>query len=263
MQTIIINKFTAMETFENNKSYKHRYGKSNCHNSRHHYILGVVLIIIGAALVLKNMGIFPYCVKNIIFSWQMLLVVIGLVITLGSSGEKTGGAIILAVGVFFLIPKIFYGIFNVNIFWPLIFIIVGLIFIFSRRVNARVNLKGHSEARIGDNFIDIVNIFSGSEKKIMSDNFNGGRITSIFGGSEIDLTQAKLAHGVSVLEITCVFGGTTITVPSDWNVKVEITPVLGGFDERQVSNNRSSVDMSKLLVIKGIVVFGGGEIYRN
>ena len=254
-----------METYGYNK----HYGKTRSNSRSHHYVLGTVLIIIGAALILKNTGVFPVFIKNIIFSWQMLLVVIGLIVTLGSSGEKTGGAIIMAVGAFFLIPKIFGGIFDINLFWPAIFIIVGLIIIFSRRINLKGAIvlggrtDGYSEAKIGDNFIDIVNIFSGSEKKIVSENFSGGKITSVFGGSEIDLSQAKLAPGVSVLEVTCVFGGTEITVPSDWNIKVEVTPVFGGFDEQKKYPTNKAVDMSKLLIIKGIVIFGGGEIIKR
>ena len=241
-----------METkiiFENDKRRKHSHGKN------HNHLLGIVLVIVGAALILKNIGIFPYPVRNIIFNWQMLLVVIGLVMTLGSSDDKTGGVIVMAIGAFFLIPKIYRYAFDVNIFWPAILIVVGLIIIFSRRVK----VKGHSEAKIGDNFIDIINIFSGSERQIMSDNFSGGKITSIFGGSDIDLTQAKLAQGVSELEILCVFGGVTLVVPNDWNIKVDVLPVLGGFDERKIIANRS-FDPSKQLVIKGVVVFGGGEI---
>jgi predicted membrane protein len=243
-----------METFENNKHFKR-----HCHdNGRSHYhLLGIVLIVVGAALILKNMGIFPYCIKNIIFSWQMLLVTIGLVITLGSSNDRTGGIIAMVVGAFFLIPKIFRVTFDINIFWPMIFIVVGLIFIFSRGCR----IKGHSKAKIGDDFLDIANIFSGSDKKIMSENFSGGKITAIFGGSEIDFTQTKLAYGTSELEVTCVFGGIVLTVPSDWDVKVNVTSVFGGVDERQLISGKF-VDTSKQLIIKGTAVFGGVELKR-
>jgi predicted membrane protein len=250
-----------METFENKNSsddFRFKVHLDNGNGRSHFYILGVVLITIGSALILKNIDFFPPDIGRIIFSWQMLLITIGLVITLGSSGEKTGGLVIMAIGAFFLIPRIFRETFDINIFWPAIFIIVGLIFIFSRRLRFR----GHSEARVSDNFLDIVNIFSGSEKQVISENFRGGKITSIFGGSEIDLTQAKLAQGVSELEINCIFGGSSIIVPSDWNVKVEVTPVLGGVDEQKISSNKI-IDMSKLLVIKGTVVFGGAEIQRR
>ena len=53
----------------------------------------------------------------------MLLVTIGLVMTVGSA-ERTAGIIVMAVGGFFLIPRIFSETFHIyNLFWPSIFII--------------------------------------------------------------------------------------------------------------------------------------------
>jgi predicted membrane protein len=220
-------------------------------------IIGVVLVLAGLFLVMRNTGVFPEFIDNVIFSWPMLLVVIGLVMTLGAA-EKTSGVIVMAVGGFFLIPMIFRETFHAyNMFWPSIFIIVGVIFIATKR-------KGWnsvaSTATVGDDFIDYVNVFSGGERQIVSENFRGGRISAVFGGMELDLTKAKLATGRNELEIACVFGGATLIVPDDWNISIEVTPVLGGFsDSRKLIPGRT-VDSTKQLVIKGAVVFGGGEI---
>lgn len=227
---------------------------------RHHSnraIVGIVLVLVGLFLVMRNTGLFPDVIEDIIFSWPMLLVTIGLVITISSSGEKTSGIIVMAVGGFFLIPRIFNEAFDVNMFWPSIFIIIGIIFIFSRRKGWNSVTRGQMT---GDEYIDYVHIFSGGERQIVTDNFRGGKVTAVFGGSEIDLTKAKLAPGVSELEIACVFGGTTIIVPDDWNVKIDVVPVLGGFgDSRKLIPGRT-IDTTKQLVIKGAVVFGGGEV---
>ena len=220
-------------------------------------IIGIVLVIIGLFLVMRNTGIFPHFIDHVIFSWQMLLIVIGLVITLGSGGGRTGGIIVMAVGGFFLIPMIFRETFDINMFWPTIFIIIGAIFIFSKR---RGWNSSPSAARVGDDYIDLVHIFSGGERQIVSENFKGGKITAIFGGSEIDLTKAKLAPGVCELELACIFGGTTIIVPDDWNVKIEVTPVLGGFGDSRKLHPGRTIDMSRQLLIRGAIVFGGGEL---
>jgi predicted membrane protein len=246
-----------METNENYRDDKQPYRREHHHLQSNRAIIGVVMVLVGAFLIMRNTGVFPGFIDHIIFSWPMLLVTIGLVITLGSSTNKSGGIIVMAVGAFFLIPHIFRETFDFNMFWPAVFIIIGVIFIFSKRKG----WQGVSSAsQVGDDYIDIINIFSGGERQIVTDNFRGGKVTSIFGGSEIDLTQAKLAPGISQLEIACIFGGTTIIVPNDWNVKVEVVPVLGGFgDERKLYPGRSA-DTTRQLVIKGAVVFGGGEI---
>jgi predicted membrane protein len=227
------------------------------HLTNNRVIIGVVLVLAGLFLVLKNTGIFPDYLTHIIFSWPMLLVAIGLVLTLGAT-EKTAGVIVMAVGGFFMIPLLFRETFHIyNMFWPAIFIIVGIIFIVTKRKgwNA-VNSKGLG----GDDYIDYVNVFSGGERQIASQNFHGGKISSVFGGIELDLTKARLAPGRNDLEIACVFGGATIIVPDSWYVTIEVTPVLGGFsDSRKIAPGRT-VETSSQLVIKGAVVFGGGEV---
>jgi len=220
-------------------------------------IIGVILVLAGFFLVIRNTGIFPDFIDNVIFSWPMLLVVIGLVMTLGAN-EKTAGIIVLAVGAFFMIPLLFRETFHMyNMFWPSIFIIVGIIFIVSRRKGFHsVSTKGVA----GDDYIDYVNIFSGGERQIISQNFRGGKISAVFGGIELDLTKAALAPGVSELELACVFGGATLIVPDEWYITIEVTPILGGFsDSRKLIPGRT-IDTTKHLVIKGAVIFGGGEV---
>jgi predicted membrane protein len=247
----------AMETNNNYRDDKPYYRREHHHLTNNRAIIGVILVLVGLFLVLRNTGFFPGFIDHIIFSWPMLLVAIGLIITIGSSGGKTSGIIVMAVGAFFLIPHIFRETFDVNMFWPSIFIIIGVIFIFSKR-------KGWNSVstspQVGDDYIDYVHVFSGGERQIVSDNFRGGKVTAVFGGSEIDLTKAKLVPGVSELELACVFGGCTIIVPDDWNIKIEVIPVLGGFGDSRKLNPGRIIDTTRQLVIKGAVVFGGGEV---
>jgi predicted membrane protein len=236
----------------------HRLSGRESHNlTNNRVIIGVILVLAGLFLAIRNTGFFPDFVDHVIFSWPMLLVIIGLVMTLGST-EKTGGIIVMAVGGFFMIPLIFRETFHMyNMFWPSIFIIIGVIFIVTRRRGWNsVKTKG----MIGDDYIDYVNVFSGGERQIVSQNFRGGKVSAVFGGIELDLTKARMAPGRNEIEIACVFGGATIIVPDNWYVTIEVTPVLGGFsDSRKLSPGRT-VDSSSQLVLRGAVVFGGGEI---
>jgi len=227
------------------------------HLANNRVVIGIILVLAGLFLVIRNTGFFPDFIDNVIFSWPMLLVTIGLILTLGAS-DKTAGIIVMAVGGFFMIPLLFRETFHMyNMFWPSIFIIIGVIFIVTRRKGWT---PGKSRGMIGDDVIDYVNIFSGGERQIISQNFKGGKISAVFGGIELDLTKAKLSPGRNDLEIACVFGGATIIVPDSWFVTIEVTPILGGFsDSRKLSPGRS-FDTSSQLVIKGAVVFGGGEV---
>jgi predicted membrane protein len=138
-----------------------------------------------------------------------------------------------------------------------VFIIIGIVVLTNARWFSKE--RWHTESSSSSDMIDMVNIFGGGERRFMSQNFRGGKISCIFGGGEIDLTRASLAEGTSELEVACVFGGVSLIVPPDWNIIIDVTPVLGGFsDSRKFSG--SVIDMSKTLVVKGAVVFGGGEI---
>lgn len=107
-----------METNENFRDERHQakeerrqIKQENRHLHNNRPIIGVILVLAGLFLVMRNTGFFPDFIDHVIFSWPMLLVVIGLVMTLGAS-EKTSGVIVMAVGGFFLIPMIFRETFH-------------------------------------------------------------------------------------------------------------------------------------------------------
>ncbi|MFT7020739.1 MAG: putative membrane protein [Cyclobacteriaceae bacterium] len=102
-----------------------------------------------------------------------------------------------------------------------------------------------------------MNIFGGGNQIVSSPSLQGGRITSIFGGSEVDLRQSKAESG-AIIEVTTIFGGSDITVPPDWKIKNQVTAILGGFEDKRT--NISHDDDAPVIVIKGLTLFGGGEI---
>jgi predicted membrane protein len=225
------------------------------------FIIGVLLILAGLILMVKKSSVLPepldHFIDDIIFSWQMLLVVIG-VISLTGSENKTPGIVLIAVGGFFMIPELFTDFFrSFNFFWPALFIVIGVVLLInSKRLGKTLNFSTSNKA----DYIDYTNIFSGAERQLITEHFQGGKITSIFGGGEVDLTRSSLAPGENVIEITCIFGGTTIIVPESWNVILDVTPILGGFSDGRKIRGDVIKDNTRSLVIRGTVIFGGGEI---
>ena len=57
-----------------------------------------------------------------------------------------------------------------------------------------------------------------------------------------------------------MFGGSTFIVPENWNVRVEVTSIFGGFADKRSLAADTVIDNSRTLVIKGIIFFGGGEV---
>ncbi len=241
---------------------EHQTDPRHADNSSHRVMIGVLLIVAGMILILKKTTVLPapfiYFIDRVVFTWQMLLIVIG-IISMTSSANKTPGIVMVIIGGFFLIPKLFSSFFwSINFFWPAMFIALGVILILNsdRMVRRRVTNSDSSRA----DFIDYVNIFSGAERQFITDNFMGGKIVAIFGGGEVDLTRSSLAPGENVIDITCIFGGTTIVVPENWNVIVRVTPILGGFSDSRKLAGEVIRDHTRSLIISGTVIFGGGEI---
>jgi predicted membrane protein len=112
---------------------------------------------------------------------------------------------------------------------------------------------------MSEGFIHEENVFSGGKQRVMHQEFRGGHINCVFGGSEVDLTQATLAEGISELEVNTIFGGVTLIVPADWKIQLKMTSIMGGFADKR-SYVKESPDPSRMLIIKGSTIFGGGEI---
>ncbi len=62
-----------------------------------------------------------------------------------------------------------------------------------------------------------------------------------------------------VLEVNNVFGGTKIIIPSNWDVKNEVTALFGGIEDKRSLNNIIP-DADKTILLKGACVFGGIEV---
>lgn len=228
-------------------------------------IFGFIAVAFGLLLLASNFDLINYSIRHILFSWQMILIVIGIIQVMNHK-EKPTGYILLAVGGFFLLPDIFNFPFNfMRLFWPVLLIIAGVSFIFfhrSRDYNNPTdpsNLKGFEKDINGPAFIDEFTVFGGTKRRVANKEFQGGKLTTVFGGAEIDLTQALLTQGTHVLEITCIFGGTSLIVPSDWTIHVDVVSVFGAFEDKRTYIKKSNTSEGSL-VIKGIALFGGGDI---
>lgn len=262
MNTENSNRVTGRDRREQRSQFK------NQHYHHHHkggspsmvIITAVALIGAGAVLLLNSMGFIPENIHHILISWPMLLILIGTV-GIFRRDHNFGTWIIFSIGVFFLIPRIWDITDYTVTFWPLILIFLGILLLTRfNEFRRRVREATVSENQGSDDFFDDVNIFGGGERIYTSQNFRGGKITSIFGGSEIDLTKAKLAPGTNVIEVAYIFGGSTIVVPPTWTLRIETTAIFGSItDKRNIIHNPEQ-DNDSILVIKGAAIFGGGEI---
>lgn len=112
---------------------------------------------------------------------------------------------------------------------------------------------------IHEDVIDSTSFMGGVKKNILSKNFKGGEITNVFGGAEINLSQADFEQSVT-LEMTNIFGGTRLIVPANWEISSELVSVVGSIEDKRPTQSNVSSDVKKVLILKGTTVFGGIDI---
>ena len=209
-------------------------------------LAGVILIDIGSFILLNNLGYVDFRITDVIGFWQLLF--IGLGIFQLVTGNKKGGMVLITIGVVFWVFDFYHLRFRD--YWPIILIAVGFGFF----LRSRANRSKTSEE--GD--IDIVAILGGSQKKINSKEFAGGKLSAMLGGVELDLRQSSLKQGQSTLDVMAVLGGAKIFLPDDWVVNFEGTNVMGGFSDKRA--HKPTEYFGNVLTIKGLVIMGGVEL---
>lgn len=225
------------------------------HKSKKRSVVGIIFIVIGLVLIVQKMNIIPPSISHILISWPMLLIGIGVVSILIKENYRSG-LILIALGTFFIAPKIFDIPFEIReMFWPAIFVVIGLLMI-----TVRNRHKSFSKGESSENFIDLLTFMGGGKRKITSNKFLGGKVTSIFGGSEIDLTDADMEAKEVLLDVFTMFGGCEVVVPREWDVQVDITSIFGGFDDKRGPVKSTADGQEKVMKIKGFTIFGGGEV---
>jgi predicted membrane protein len=243
---------------------------------------GIIFIAIGGLFLLENFG-FPWFygfdISHMIFSWHSIFLIIGVVLIVNHR-DNFLGYIFVGIGAFGMLRHLpFFSQFDFGDLWPIFLLFLGLWLIlrrngksthnhshFSSRESESTGEQPHwesSQSQTSSNFydyLDEVSIFNSVNKIIRSENFRGGNITTIFGGTKLDLTNAKLSPGENNLEITTLFGGTHIRVPQNWRVLLNVTSIFGGFEDKRFAHISPGETSEGILIIKGVAIFGGGEL---
>lgn len=246
--------------------------------------MGLFLLVIGGVLMLNQMG-FPF--PDWLFHWPMVIVCIGLWVGFRHQFHGAAWLILILVGCAFM-AKEFDPTLQIDRFiWPAALIAFGLVIIlrphraFSDRPRWHDRLKydwkdewkrgwknrpggpdpGFSTGSsfTSEDFLDSTAVFGGTHKRVVSQHFKGGDVTSIMGGTEIDLSQADIS-GIVRLDVTQIMGGTKIIVPPHWEVRSQITTVFAGFEDKR--QQPAMLNPDKILILEGTSIFGGIEL-RN
>ena len=206
---------------------------------------GILLIVVGILFLGRNMDWWDF---SIFFDgwWTLFLIVPSVISLVRREGIGTS-FLILTLGVLMLLAcqDVIEWSTIWKIFVPLIIIVIGLSIIFANRKVKGKEIKANAK--------EYVAIFSGVDEvinKIESD----FKITSIFGGVELDMRDVKLDSDL-VIDCFTLFGGIDIKLPKDVKVEVNGLPIFGG-----VENKYRNHDAKVTVYINHTTIFGGVDL---
>ena len=214
--------------------------------NKRNLFLGILLIVVGVLFLGRNMDWWDF---SIFFDgwWTLFLIVPSIISLVRREGIGTS-FLILVLGVLMLLAcqDVIEWSTIWKIFVPLIIIVIGLSIIFGNR---KVRSK-----KIKPNAKEYVAIFSGVDEvinKIESD----FKITSVFGGVELDMRDVKLDSDL-VIDCFTLFGGIDIRLPKDVKVEVNGLPIFGGVENKYRNNDEAKVT----IYINHTTIFGGVDL---
>jgi predicted membrane protein len=229
-------------------------------------IPGITLLFLGALFLLSNLNIFyfPFFWADY---WPVFVIVIGLMQAAfrRGAGQRMWGLWMTAVGGMFLAHNFGYIRGPIwSLLWPINLIFLGLWFL----------LRGYERRRIGAaggdfsagfplssagsaNVLDEHAVFGGIQRRIDSQEFEGGQITAIFGGVHLDLRGAGTKKDEIVIEMNAIFGGVELLVPDTWNVTVRGEAIFGGYEDKTMRRSEPPSGKRPHLIVTGSAVFGG------
>lgn len=217
-------------------------------------IFGIILLIIGVLFLLRSTGIYN---TGILLSYVPSLFIILGIYSLIKSGFKSISGPVTMIIIFTVIQLLVLGVITWSTlasWWPLVIILIGAGIIINHYQ------RDKSKVYTRDN-IDLMAILGEAQNTIKSSSFKGGDLTAVLGGVELDLRDSQTGPEPAIINVTVLLGGAEIRVPDDWDLKINVVPVLGGVDDNRTRMSNSSPKEKPDLIINGMVALGGLDIH--
>jgi predicted membrane protein len=228
----------------------------NCSMHMSGISVGIIVIGIGLVWLLRSLGVVSLPGMNVL--WPSILVAVGflklfhrplalprLVFALG----------LMVSGGLLQLSKLGYITVDVHTLWPILVMVLGVMIIWISAHHKRRHL-----AMVSENQISKFVMFGGEETRITAKSFEGGDLTLVFAGADLDFRDADIAGESAVLNISAIFGGAEIKVPPHFETTIQGTPILGGFENKTRVPDRIPENERKKLIIKATAIFGGIEV---
>lgn len=237
-------------------------------------LIGLVLIVGGVLVLLSNLQIF-YVQDLVDYLWPSALILLGLASIVENRRLTIWGLILVGIGGLYLADAfgllLKYELDAALLIGPAILIAIGLGLLFGRRqhdINIHIP-KDPIHINVGNEYKssesktyhtgskqNYTGFLSGINERVVNDAFTTCEVTALLGGAEMDFRDIKFAGNEATLTLNAIFGGVECMLPRDIRVVASGTPMLGGFENRCISDPAST----KTLFIRYTAMFGAVEI---
>lgn len=214
-------------------------------------ILGLAIAVLGSLMLLDNLNIIEADPLYRYFFPGVLLAVGLSVLVQGSIWGWVwivGGSWVLAEKLD-LVDLSFF-----QLFLPAVLLLVGGSLVYRTFVRPRTSAPGPDDPA---SYVRAFAVMSGNERRGIASTFRGGDLAAFMGGVTLDLRQARMTPEGAVLDAFAFWGGIEIKVPESWQVRGEVIPLMGGFEDKTRPKPGA---VEGTLVIRGFAIMGGVEV---
>jgi hypothetical protein len=219
-------------------------------------LAGLVVMAVGTILLLNQFGVLPHGI--ILHFWPAVLIVVGIIkIFAGdNNADRVVGTCLVAGGVLWQTNSLGLTHITLSQVWPVSIILVGiLLVVHSMSEHSRRDMKFTTDPEPANLYV-----FGGGERQVVAKNFRGSKMFAVFGGYEVDLTQADMEGTEAYVEANAVFGGGEIRIPTNWRLVVQGMGIFGGYNDKTHYIQTDPTAPVKTLYVRGVAMFGGIEV---
>lgn len=214
---------------------------------------GLVFVIFGVVLGLNALEITNI---TIFFDgWWTLFIIVPCFIGLFKEKEKTGNIIGLVIGACLLLTC--QDIIDFDLIWklmiPVVLVMIGLSFIFKDSINKKVKKEIEKLNKKVDK--EYSAIFGEQKLNFANEVLENTEFSAVFGSLKGDLKESIINDNI-LINASAIFGGITLYVPGDVNVKISATPIFGSV----VDHRKNKKETTKTIYLNATCMFGSIDI---
>lgn len=205
--------------------------------------VGLVLLILGVFGILDAAGVVGFG-DSVGLWWPVAVIGLGLAASWSQRRISPGPVVLVFIGVALLAGQLQWT--GKDLFWPAVLVVAGL------AVLAGLRRRGRPSS--GDSLV----VLGGAKAVDRSEHFKHADVAAVFGGSTLDLRQARIDDEATV-DAFALCGGVDVLVPHDWRVELGGLPILGGCEDKTTGDGALPSD-APVLRVNATAVLGGVKV---